>query len=199
MPPLKRPRKEKRPIQDKHPRSNPYAPQHPQPTEQSISNDRRQSPSYAPGSPTGQSKAPDWSRSNGHTTVHDNTNGGTDGGPYDLANDYDQPVAVTAHPASAAAVPPTTNPSSLFAVQPTDQISADDALSYAMTAQYWAGYWMGVSRAKTSTSTSNVQVPQGQQLPAAESGVHENQEGTRSNIFVTRQRFYRPAPDGLRR
>jgi hypothetical protein len=38
-----------------------------------------------------------------------------------------------------------------FGVQSTGLVSAMDAMGYAMTAQYWAGYWMGVAQAKTTS------------------------------------------------
>ncbi|WVQ77106.1 hypothetical protein IAR50_006789 [Cryptococcus sp. DSM 104548] len=35
-----------------------------------------------------------------------------------------------------------------YGVQPAEGVSREEALGHAMTAQYWAGYWMGVAQAK---------------------------------------------------
>jgi hypothetical protein len=47
-------------------------------------------------------------------------------------------------------------PPAPIAVHPTTALSAEDALSYAMTSQYWAGYWMGVSQAIRDTTTQTI-------------------------------------------
>ena len=49
--------------------------------------------------------------------------------------------------ASGSAVPHYPPPPAPISIAPTTAVSAADALSYAMTSQYWAGYWMGVSQA----------------------------------------------------
>lgn len=49
--------------------------------------------------------------------------------------------------ASGSAVQHYPPPPAPMSVVPTTAVSAADALSYAMTSQYWAGYWMGVSQA----------------------------------------------------
>ena len=97
-----------------------------------------------------------------------------------------------------------------FGTQSTAEVSIMEAVGHAMTAQYWAGYWMGVAQAK---STSQASTP-GRQLvrsqnegqtsvsaPQAEveddRGVRSNGQilgNTPSNVFVTKQRFSRPGP-----
>ncbi|WWC86463.1 uncharacterized protein L201_001340 [Kwoniella dendrophila CBS 6074] len=40
-------------------------------------------------------------------------------------------------------------------IYPTNQINKEEALGYAMTAQYWAGYWMGVAQAQFQPQIQN--------------------------------------------
>lgn len=49
--------------------------------------------------------------------------------------------------ASGSAIQHYPPPPAPISIAPTTAVSAADALSYAMTSQYWAGYWMGVSQA----------------------------------------------------
>ena len=199
LPAAKLPRKGER--GEPQPRSNqlnPYTSQPASAPRQAPVNARRPSPSYAPGSPLDQSKAPDWSRSNGHADGH--------GPSYDLADGYDRPNGVAAISASS---PPNVGQhigfSGMYGVQPTGHVTAEDALGYAMTAQYWAGYWLGVSRAKSSADTDHnsrsVEARNGQDLEKAgrASNVFVDPAGRASNVFVTRQQYHRPAADGLRR
>ena len=83
----------------------------------------------------------------------DGDEGDGDGeGWYDESYTLSQaPAPPSNHPFGAASAPapgpaPIAAPS--FGVQDTSSTSIPEALSYAMTAQYWAGYWMGVAQAK---------------------------------------------------
>jgi len=99
-----------------------------------------------------------------------------------------------------------------FGVQPTTDVSAFDAMGYAMTAQYWAGYWMGVSQAKLQAPPPasdlerngfNQNTGQGRIRPSEQGERVERpmapggQEGEPSNIFITRRQFGKP--NGLKR
>ncbi|KAK4687676.1 hypothetical protein P7C73_g2445, partial [Tremellales sp. Uapishka_1] len=70
--------------------------------------------------------------------------------------------------------------------------SRDDALTYALNAQYWAGYWMGVAK---TVSTINTQPP-----AAVETREMEERGVTASNVVITRQQFGKmPVGSSLRR
>jgi len=200
-PPAKRPRKEKRAPQHSAPgpvlsRSNPDSSQTVV-TDRPATSRRRPSPSYAPRSPITQTRPPDWSRSNGLANGHAEPSGGE----YDDVDGfgYGQSEGVNGGVRTSAVAPePRSGSSSMIGVQATVGISADDALVYAMTAQYWAGYWMGVSQSKSSSSIS----PQAAQMADPVLTAPGVPAGGSSNVFVTRQQFYRPDRSdgaGLRR
>ena len=79
----------------------------------------------------------------------------------------------------------------MLAVQPTGQVSPNDALSYAMTAQYWAGYWMGVAQAKSQPAPLRDDPLSATQIVPPTTSA--------SNVFVTRQQFHSNSANGLRR
>ena len=77
-------------------------------------------------------------------------------------------------------------PPAPISVAPTTAVSAADALSYAMTSQYWAGYWMGVSQAVQQQESGG---------PAAISGPADHPDplqpsdpSPRSNVVVSKNR-----------
>lgn len=79
-------------------------------------------------------------------------------------------------------------PPAPISIAPITAVSAADALSYAMTSQYWAGYWMGVSQAiqhgdKEEPAMSD---PSDQLEPAKASD-----PSLRSNVVVTKHRVLR--------
>ena len=152
---------------------------------------RRSPPYYAPGSPPPgpQSRL----RRDARPTIagEPQVNGSSD-----VMNGYDPPSGGIAPPASSAVARDQTSGSYLdFGVRPTDQVSENDALHHAMTAQYWAGYWMGVARSKSS---SNDVVSPARDMQADGSGERE-QSTTARNVLITRQQYYQPAVEHLRR
>ncbi len=188
-PPPKRPRKEKRPpkqnIPDaEQPRSNPYV--SPSVSNRPTTINGRASPLYAPGSPLAQAASSAWTQANGHPEAN---------GHYDHADGYDQPNGVSG--TSPSSSQPTANPQVNFGVRSTGDVSADDALGFAMTAQFWAGYWMGVASTKTALPMPSEVLP-GREVGPTNIGEPE-QTRRASNVIVTRQQFYRPPADGLRR
>ena len=66
-----------------------------------------------------------------------------------------------------------------YGVENTAGISAEAAMGYAMTAQYWAGYWMGVAQARSHPAP-----PPPIQGPSGANGGSEQ-----PNIIVTRKQF----------
>ena len=108
-------------------------------------------------------------------------------------------------------------PAPSIAVQPTTEANTFEAMSYAMTAQYWAGYWMGVAQAKaaapppTQTPSRPVRPPAAplnrHPAPARRIAQPEVEEGAAasgaevarpSNVFVTRKQFGKNV-NGLKR
>ncbi|WVR06087.1 hypothetical protein IAU60_003115 [Kwoniella sp. DSM 27419] len=101
-------------------------------------------------------------------------------------------------------------------VQPAQHVSREEAIGYAMSAQYWAGYWMGVAQARAQapqpTAPATMAVQAGPSRPqrkrrredvepitavANEEELLNRQDVT--NLFVTQKHFDRPAITGLRR
>jgi hypothetical protein len=72
-----------------------------------------------------------------------------------------------------------------ISVAPISAVSSADALSYAMTSQYWAGYWMGVSQAIQHADNQRPAVPDSRVRP-------DDQQTTdpspRSNVMVSKHR-----------
>lgn len=88
-----------------------------------------------------------------------------------------------------------------------------DAMGYAMTAQYWAGYWMGVAQAKTASvsqqvdhrqhqTNHNIQTKglEGNGISAVQAGpTQQDGEEEPSNVFITKKQFHKPTGNGLKR
>ena len=72
-------------------------------------------------------------------------------------------------------------PPAPISVTPTNHVSAADAVTYAMTAQYWAGYWMGVSQA---LQTVDRRAPAAE-MPEDQAG-HQAVRDSRSNVVKTK-------------
>lgn len=78
-------------------------------------------------------------------------------------------------------------------VSPVEDISEQQAMAYAMSSQYWAGYWMGVAQSmRHNRNDAPVQVSRSPSVgpgPAAE-----------PRVSVTRREFgHKSSKDGLRR
>ena len=87
--------------------------------------------------------------------------------------------------ATASAVQQYPSPPAPMSIAPTTAVSATDALSYAMTSQYWAGYWMGVSQAlqhADDRSPANVRPTIDQEMDNSED------PSKRSNTTVSKHR-----------
>ncbi|EIW72386.1 hypothetical protein TREMEDRAFT_70708 [Tremella mesenterica DSM 1558] len=69
-----------------------------------------------------------------------------------------------------------------YGVESTEGISVEDAMGYALAAQYWAGYWMGVAK----TKQNNIPAP-----PVSGEKA--------SNVFTTRRQFGVMPEQNLRR
>ena len=152
---------------------------------------RRSSPTYAPGSPPPGPH--NTSRRNARPTT---ASGSQVNGAYVDRIGYDLPNGGIAPPTSSAvARDQKSSYSPDFGVQPTGQVSEDDALRHAMTAQYWAGYWMGVARSK-SASNDVVLPPRTMQADGHE---EREQPTAATNVLITRQQYHRPAVEHLRR
>nr|XP_031858063.1 uncharacterized protein CI109_006505 [Kwoniella shandongensis]KAA5525135.1 hypothetical protein CI109_006505 [Kwoniella shandongensis] len=90
-----------------------------------------------------------------------------------------------------------------LSVQPSSNVSRDDALGYAMTAQYWAGYWMGIAQARGESSAQPTQSQSHSQAAAVEPtttatterDINESARG--ANVFVTKKQHSKI--NGLRR
>ena len=165
----KRSKKENgRPTQHNGKSTNPYtsySSSRPNGTE--ASRPRRTSPTYAPQSPP-QNPAlvqpqeqwdhpEEWyDQSYDLEDIHDAT-GPSHPRPSTSAVPLDHQAVSLAHAAPS------------LSVQPTSGIDRDTALGYAMSAQYWAGYWMGVAQARDH----NTQV-----VPEAVAQAAEEQEET---------------------
>jgi len=72
-------------------------------------------------------------------------------------------------------------PPAPISVTPTNHVSAADAVTYAMTAQYWAGYWMGVSQA---LQTADRRAPVAE-MPEEQAG-HQAVRDSGSNVVKTK-------------
>jgi len=146
----------------------------------------RPSPSFAPGSPVAGSAQQDRAlHSNGTTHSDNNDEMGYDDsfrlseiGPPEVTNQ-----AVHPRPGNT----PTTY------IQSTANVTTEEALSHAMTAQYWSGYWMGVAQSQLRMA--------GTEDDRAQQSQHDPQNAnspanTNNNVLVTRQRFNRSRRDG---
>lgn len=115
-------------------------------------NQRRSSPSYAPGSPTGEEQQFGQSASGAFASAGSAPEGGIGGSNARSSSSRGQRQDYwerQGHEQGQAQEPgPSFGTAPAYGVQPTSGITPDAALSYAMTAQYWAGYWMGVAQAK---------------------------------------------------
>ncbi|ORY23348.1 hypothetical protein BCR39DRAFT_590986 [Naematelia encephala] len=134
---------------------------------------RGPSPTYAPLSPTMGPASPPWA-ANGNE--NENEVGDEQDIQYGETGMDDEEEEDIQEPATYPAGPN-------YGVQPTGNVSADEAFSYAMTAQYWAGYWMGVAQTKskpTGTSTTRV----------AKFAEGEGSGGP-TNVLRTRRQFWR--------
>jgi hypothetical protein len=109
-------------------------------------------------------------------------------------------------------------PAPSIGVQPATEVNTFEAMSYAMTAQYWAGYWMGVAQTKAAAPTP-AQLPSNAihqaapgptrrsaptrriAQPEVEEGAaaHEADPAQPSNVFVTRKQYGVPNVNGLKR
>ncbi|WVO16835.1 hypothetical protein L204_104521 [Cryptococcus depauperatus] len=83
-----------------------------------------------------------------------------------------------------------------YGVYDTTHMSREDALRHAMTAQYWAGYWMGVVQTKSESDRSGRQ-NQGQsksvtsflgKSQGANGGPHEKRRRS-TNLYINRQPY----------
>ncbi|OXM76123.1 hypothetical protein C364_06227 [Cryptococcus neoformans Bt63] len=83
-----------------------------------------------------------------------------------------------------------------YGVYPAAGISRDEALGHAMTAQYWAGYWMGIAQTKETEGEqkSRRKVPRPDQA-----AVGEEQEKQPSNVIVTKHQYSFNMLNGLKR
>lgn len=106
--------------------TNPYADAAAVPVAYSDAHARDASPTYAPASPMAQGS------SLRRQTLADDLDCNDSG----ESNHNAQPLS--AHP------PPPLR----LGIHKVTGVSAQDAIAYAMTSQYWAGYWMGVAQAK---------------------------------------------------
>jgi hypothetical protein len=93
-----------------------------------------------------------------------------------------------------------------FASRPAAPVSAMEAMNNAMTAQYWAGFWMGVTQAKSAETAPSQQIVRRPAPGSTAQADAEFAEGTRadrrggpSNLFVTKQRFSRPSATSFTR
>jgi hypothetical protein len=88
--------------------------------------------------------------------------------------------------ASGSAVQHYPPPPAPISVAPTTDVSSADALSYAMTSQYWAGYWMGVSQAVQQQESGRSAVDQ---APAGQLYTPQSSDpSSRSNVVVSKHR-----------
>lgn len=78
--------------------------------------------------------------------------------------------------------PALVNPVQEASPSPAADLTFDQAISYAMQAQYMAGYWMGVAQGKRQEGSTE-----------ADSG-----SASSANVFTTRKQFG-AAPQGLKR
>jgi hypothetical protein len=77
-------------------------------------------------------------------------------------------------------------PPAPISIAPTATVTAGDALSYAMTAQYWAGYWMGVSQALQHTGAPK---PTDDADPSDHPNHRQSSDSsTLSNVVVSKHR-----------
>ncbi|WRT64380.1 uncharacterized protein IL334_001312 [Kwoniella shivajii] len=95
-------------------------------------------------------------------------------------------------------------------VYPPGGIVREEALGYAMTAQYWAGYWMGVAQSQIQPPVPQSSEKKKKRKRKVNSVVHAestlvdpitNGEGAEdgSNIKITKRYFNKPVIAGLRR
>ncbi|KAK8866148.1 hypothetical protein IAR55_001299 [Kwoniella newhampshirensis] len=175
---------------------NPYAVATTQPKSQPRGEGRRAaSPTYAPTSPRPGGVEED---AEGYYEVDENGEGYEDEDPnWGLSGaeeedeyrveDYTSPNGVEVSLTNGMG----TGPGPSIATQAMGNTSRDEALGYAMTAQYWAGYWMGVAQARGEPSTAPPQaIVQPTVGAAARQGLaHGSDEIGRdgSNVFITKK------------
>ena len=128
--------------------------------------DRGASPHYAPASPNPQSTALD---------------------PVQDPLLYDNIDRAQAEPQSNGRFPAPPN----AGLCDVGGISEDDATSYAMASQYWAGYWMGVAQSKKQNQQAQPLGDQGQTVALTPSANHQ--------VVITRRDFGNKARSGFRR
>lgn len=151
------------------------------------------SPAYMPPSPTVAPSRPD---------PHGQSNRSDD---YDVSYDLAAAGPSEQHPTpSMTSVPNIQFSGGSTLIEPTGQVLAAEAMSLAMTAQYWAGYWMGVAQTKLDSKplasaagvSGAVAAPRHQNMgdPVA----HSDEEGfdlehgssqRPSNLIVTQRQF----------
>ncbi|WVQ82485.1 hypothetical protein IAT38_004614 [Cryptococcus sp. DSM 104549] len=88
-----------------------------------------------------------------------------------------------------------------YGVYPPAGITHEAALGHAMTAQYWAGYWMGVAQATQHAGPVSGAKGKGKRQRREDESAGDGGEGqgeVPSNVVVTRQQFGADA-SGLRR
>ncbi|ODO05839.1 hypothetical protein I350_04900 [Cryptococcus amylolentus CBS 6273] len=77
-----------------------------------------------------------------------------------------------------------------YGVQSADGVSREEALGHAMTAQYWAGYWMGVAQAKGGESAK----PRRRKCKENGSGERElgatsSEQAPPANMIISRHQY----------
>jgi hypothetical protein len=150
-------------VKPTKPQRNPYSPSANQPLDTTPlphagPSSHRASPSYIPPSPPSATNRPEHIQPEQHAMLRD-------------------PQPRTADMSGAQ-----------IGIQPAANVSRSEAISNAMMAQYWAGYWMGVAEAKIDTGIESNKV---------EPGTRATGQGEPPNVFITRQNFGRA--NGLKR
>ena len=134
--------------------------------------DRAVSPRYAPSSPA---------RSGGHaSSTH---------APIEPSIHHDEPIHTDV--ASQPMPPPP------IGIRPLGSVSGADAMGYAMAAQYWAGYWMGVAQAQTTAPAETHQA--GSTARSHDSAPPLDIREPRANVQTTRVDHSRQMNVDLRR
>ncbi|WVQ92384.1 hypothetical protein IAS59_006193 [Cryptococcus gattii] len=101
------------------------------------------------------------------------------------------------YPRQAGPVQPQSAPAApAYGVYPAAGISRDEALGHAMTAQYWAGYWMGIAQTKEAEEKKRRR-----KTPRPDKTVVEEEQEQQqpSNVIVTKHQYSFNMLNGLKR
>ncbi|XAO27143.1 hypothetical protein I312_105985 [Cryptococcus bacillisporus CA1280] len=101
------------------------------------------------------------------------------------------------YPRQAGPVQPQPAPAApAYGVYPAADISRDEALGHAMTAQYWAGYWMGIAQTKEVEEKKRRRKPPRPDKAMVEEEPEQQQP---SNVIVTKHQYSFNMLNGLKR